>query len=312
MANCPRVCGTLDEGCDLSLRGPLACISSFGLLNAAMYRDKAVAVILTPFSSRTRINMLSEYPFSRSFINSGKTARTRSRIMHESGCGVGSVVFCARNERTSATWFDVNNCTFLRSLSIAFPCGHEEQWHVENNITHNTAKMYYTDAGVAQTEGKMGAVRTKPFQGSARPPPFLQSACGYSEKWLRILLRAAPRDPTERTMQMPRPKRAQDVTSRLYIRVSNFEKSKIKSLAEATGLTISEYIRRCSLNIRIRSRMSEKAIGELSRLGGLQKHLLMQIKDIPHNMELRRDLNAALEAIHKTLKIVIKHALESE
>ena len=58
--------------------------------------------------------------------------------------------------------------------------------------------------------------------------------------------------------------------------------------------------------------MSEKTIGELSRLGGLQKHLLMQIKDIPHNMELRRDLNAALEAIHKTLKIVIKHALESE
>jgi hypothetical protein len=113
-------------------------------------------------------------------------------------------------------------------------------------------------------------------------------------------------------MQMPRPKRAQDVTSRLYIRVSNSEKSKIKCLAEATGLTISEYIRRCSLNIRIRSRMSEKTIGELSRLGGLQKHLLMQIKDIPQNMELRRDLNAALEAIHKTLKIVIKHALESE
>ena len=158
MANCPRVCGTLDEGCDVSLRGPLACISSFGLLNAAMYRDKAVAVILTPFSSRTRINMLSEYPFSRSFINSGNTARTRSRIMHESGCGVGSVVFCARNERTSATWFAVNNCTSLRSLSIAFPYGHGPQRHVENNRIYNIEDMYYIDTGAALTAGKMGAL----------------------------------------------------------------------------------------------------------------------------------------------------------
>jgi hypothetical protein len=43
------------------------------------------------------------------------------------------------------------------------------------------------------------AVSTKPLRGFASPPPFLQSACGYSEKWLRISLRATPRDPTERT-----------------------------------------------------------------------------------------------------------------
>jgi hypothetical protein len=45
------------------------------------------------------------------------------------------------------------------------------------------------------------AVSTKPLRGFASPPPFLQSACGYSEKWLRISLRATPRDPTERTMR---------------------------------------------------------------------------------------------------------------
>ena len=48
-----------------------------------------------------------------------------------------------------------------------------------------------------QRDGKMGAVRTKPLWVSARPPPFPQSAFGYSEKWLRILLRATPRDPIE-------------------------------------------------------------------------------------------------------------------
>jgi hypothetical protein len=52
-----------------------------------------------------------------------------------------------------------------------------------------------------ERDGKMGAVRTKPLRGSARTPPFPQFACGYSEEWLRISLRAAPRDPTERTMR---------------------------------------------------------------------------------------------------------------
>ena len=41
----------------------------------------------------------------------------------------------------------------------------------------------------------MRAVATKPLRGFASPPPFLQSACGYSENWLRISLRATPRDP---------------------------------------------------------------------------------------------------------------------
>ena len=48
------------------------------------------------------------------------------------------------------------------------------------------------------------------------------------------------------------------------------------------GLTVSEYFRRTALNIQIRSRINKKALGELSRMTGLQKHLLMQIVRLPH------------------------------
>ena len=40
---------------------------------------------------------------------------------------------------------------------------------------------------------------------------------------------------------------------------------------------MSEYLRRCSLNKRIHSHVSDKAVARLSSLCGLQKHLLMQI-----------------------------------
>ena len=38
-------------------------------------------------------------------------------------------------------------------------------------------------------------------------------------------------------------------------------------------MTVSEYIRRRSLDRPVKSRMTEKTINELRRLGGLQKHL---------------------------------------
>ena len=38
-------------------------------------------------------------------------------------------------------------------------------------------------------------------------------------------------------------------------------------------MTVSEYIRRRALDRPVKSRVSEKAINELRRLGGLQKHL---------------------------------------
>jgi len=148
-----------------------------------------------------------------------------------------------------------------------------------------------------ERDGKMGAVRTKPLRGSARPPPFLQSACGYSEKWLRILLRATPRDPTEQENPMARPNRTEGATLRLFIRMTDAEKAIIRAQAKIAGMSMSEYIRRVSLNKRIVSKMDQKALGELARLGGLQKHLLKQIKGLPDEEGLRKGLNSTLSAV---------------
>ena len=60
---------------------------------------------------------------------------------------------------------------------------------------------------------------------------------------------------------------------------------------------MSEYMRRTSLNKRIVSKVDQKALGELARLGGLQKYLLMQIKGLPDEEGLRKGLNSTLSAV---------------
>src|ERR1035441_7458024 len=101
-----------------------------------------------------------------------------------------------------------------------------------------------------ERDGKMGAVRTKPHRGSARPPPFPQSACGYSKKWLRILLRATPRDPTEKEKTMARTKQNEVATRRIFIRITDAEKANIRDQAKIAGLTMSEYMRRIAFKDR--------------------------------------------------------------
>jgi hypothetical protein len=150
--------------------------------------------------------------------------------------------------------------------------------------------------------GKVGAVRTKPLRGFVQPPPFPQSAFGYSEKWLRILLRATPRDPTEKERTMARSTRAQGATLRIEVRITEKEKAIIRDQANCASLTMSEYIRRSALNRRILSTMDQKAAGELARLGGLQKHLLTQIKGFPDEEDLRRRLNSTLLAVHSAMR----------
>jgi len=77
---------------------------------------------------------------------------------------------------------------------------------------------------------------------------------------------------------MAKTKQNEVATRRLFIRITDAEKANIRDQAKRAGLTMSEYMRRISLNKRIVSKMDQKALGELARLGGLQKHLLKQIK----------------------------------
>ena len=102
---------------------------------------------------------------------------------------------------------------------------------------------------------------------------------------------------------MARPKQI-DTLTKLHIRMSLVDKKTIEQQASTAGITFSEFVRRAALGKKIRSRMSAKAVGELSRLGGLQKHLLMEIKAHPHENQLRGDLNKVLAALHDAIKTV--------
>ena len=111
---------------------------------------------------------------------------------------------------------------------------------------------------------------------------------------------------------MPRPKRAKGTTTRIQIRITNDEKSTLLLQAVKTGLTLSEYVRRCSLNKRLHSRISDKAVARLSSLCGLQKHLLMQITGHPQEGTLRSELNSVLAGITATLRTIVKNDEDSE
>ena len=79
--------------------------------------------------------------------------------------------------------------------------------------------------------------------------------------------------------------------SRLYVRFRLEEKRKLSGEAKKAGLTMSEYVRRRALGLAVKSRVSEQAINELRRLGGLQKYLAL--KD-PENEQRYQEVLAAL------------------
>ena len=101
---------------------------------------------------------------------------------------------------------------------------------------------------------------------------------------------------------MTRSTRAQGAALRIEIRITEEEKATIRDQANRSSLTMSEYIRRSALNKRILSTMDQKAAGELARLGGLQKHLLTQIKGLPDEEGLRKGLNSTLLAVQNAMR----------
>ena len=111
---------------------------------------------------------------------------------------------------------------------------------------------------------------------------------------------------------MPRPKRAQGVTSEIHNRLTSDEKDILHAQAQKAGLTVSEYLRRCSLNKRIHSRVSDKAVARLSSLCGLQKHLLTQITGLPQEGALRSELKSILAGITATLRTIVRNDEDSE
>ena len=96
----------------------------------------------------------------------------------------------------------------------------------------------------------------------------------------------------------------------LLIKLLSQEKEIIRQQAHLAGLTVSEYIRKCALNRPIRSRVSREVAAELSKLFGLQKYLLIEIKNLPNEEELRRQLNSVLLELHMALATFNKNTAE--
>ena len=101
---------------------------------------------------------------------------------------------------------------------------------------------------------------------------------------------------------MAKPTRTKGTNLRIEIRITEEEKAIIRDQANSASLTMSEYIRRTALNRRILSTMDQKVAGEIARLGGLQKHLLSQIKGLPDEEGLRKGLNSTLLAVQNALR----------
>jgi hypothetical protein len=74
--------------------------------------------------------------------------------------------------------------------------------------------------------------------------------------------------------------------------------------------SVSEFIRKCALNRPIRSQVSREVAAELSKLFGLQKHLLMEIKGLPYEEGLRSELNSVLSELRTALATFNRNTAE--
>jgi len=108
---------------------------------------------------------------------------------------------------------------------------------------------------------------------------------------------------------MARPKQTEHRRG-LLIKLLSQEKETIRQQAHLAGLTVSGFIRKCALNRPIRSQVSREVAAELSKLFGLQKHLLMEIKGLPNEEELRSELNSVLSELHTALATFNKNTAE--
>ena len=65
----------------------------------------------------------------------------------------------------------------------------------------------------------------------------------------------------------------ENLEARLDVRVTKEERQEIQEQAEASGLSVSEYVRRRTLGRRVSSVMDVRMLSELRRQGGLLKKI---------------------------------------
>lgn len=86
----------------------------------------------------------------------------------------------------------------------------------------------------------------------------------------------------------------------LNLRCTEDEANILKAKAKSAGISTSDLLRRSALNRKIVTRTDAKLIGELLRLGGLQKHLYNQMQE-SMTTELSRLFSEVLVEVKKAI-----------
>ncbi len=90
--------------------------------------------------------------------------------------------------------------------------------------------------------------------------------------------------------------------ARRTLRISAEENERLMQLADAAGISVSEYIRRLCFGGRpITSRTDSQTIRELRRLGGLLKHNFETVREAGGYQALQK-MEAELEAVRQAIE----------
>lgn len=101
-------------------------------------------------------------------------------------------------------------------------------------------------------------------------------------------------------------KRRKDEESKynMHVRMTFEEADSIKESAARSGLSASEYVRRKALGKVVKARVDEKMIAELSRVGGLLKHVHVESQGAysQHTAEMLHELQTVIRMIGREVK----------
>ena len=90
-----------------------------------------------------------------------------------------------------------------------------------------------------------------------------------------------------------------NLEGRIDIRVTKEEREEIQEYAEASGLSVSEYVRRRTLGRRVDSVTDVRMLSELRRQGGLLKKIFNESKGM-----YSEKVAVALENINKFIELL--------
>lgn len=98
-----------------------------------------------------------------------------------------------------------------------------------------------------------------------------------------------------------------NLESRIEFRVTKEEREEIKEQADASGLSVSEYVRRRALGRRVDSVTDVRMLSELRRQGGLLKKVFHE-----SNGMRSEKMEVAVENINKFIEGLERKVLASE